>query len=328
MANTRVRLGGAWQPVGVILEPAPPPPPPPPPPGGGASWTEMVALRSFEAADAWYAANTGHEALGLAVSDLTPGSLTSQFDGQVIEGVIGSAIVCGHSNVTYRGCRITGTSQPLFRLNPWHGAQVTGVVVENCTVVGQSTTAQHAMSLHPLTDGPWDANSVTVRRCNVSGSSSGIRAHRGTTAIENWVHNLSQPPGVHRTAMNIVGYGVHFLRNYLTSGGSSHQSMYFDENLPMHDITIEGQVLGWDPSSSVSYGMNLKDGPNTVGAHTIRIVNNYFGPWGGVSNGTLGTGNCYQFGPYSDAAVSWNSNGNVRSGNQWFLTGEPAVNTA
>src|SRR5690606_18093265 len=81
-------------------EPTPPDVDPPP-----TSWQNAVDSRNIDTVRAWYAANTGHEALGYNEEDLTwvGGGIKSTHDGQVIEGVASNHIRIAHNNVTIRG---------------------------------------------------------------------------------------------------------------------------------------------------------------------------------------------------------------------------------
>src|SRR5690606_22022026 len=103
------------------------------------SWAEAVATRDFDEIEAWYAANTGHEALGYSVEDLTEGEIVSEYDGQVFEGIITTSTVkIGHNNVVVRGCRIISPDGRAYasRLDPTYGSSLSGIVVEYCTFIG------------------------------------------------------------------------------------------------------------------------------------------------------------------------------------------------
>jgi hypothetical protein len=272
---------------------------------GTPSWEAAVASRSFAQVEAWYAANTGHEALGIDYADLTAGSLESTSDGQVIEGIRGGPIHIAHNNVTVRGCRVESFGLHGAYFNPTAGASITGALIEHCTYDGGLADVR-ANFWHPA-----NADAVTVRRCNIYGWRSGNTSYRGGDLEECWIHDLSAPDETHRTGCLIGGADCRYWRNYVTDGGSGCANIYFDIN-PVQTSSLEENILnGSSPNASPSYLINLKDGPEGPGATNVRIVGNYYGPE-------------FQFGTFAGANVPWGSNGNEISGNVHFLTGDPA----
>lgn len=289
----------------------------PPVDPGPSSWEEAVATRTYVAVEDWYAANTGHEALGIAEGDLVDGSLTSEFDGQVIEGIVGSHIRIGHSNVTVRGCRVVNGATYGAYLNPTFTAMVTGVVIEYCTFVhpDEMVVEADAKSSAYLLPAATSQHSTTLRNCNMYRWGGGVRISNRAIMEYCWVHDFQHPPGVHANAARGTHNGAVMRRNYLTDGRSGVCSIYFDKE-PTHNITMQENILtGSSPGATPSYLINLKDGAYAASATGIKILGNMFG-----------TG--YQSGVFADAlGLPWGSSGNERTGNEWFLTGEPVANS-
>lgn len=303
-------LTGAWA-VSRIGEPGDPPgsepareDPFPAPSHTPAGWLAAAESGDYTAVEDWYAANTGHEALGIEYADLNPGSLTSEHDGQVIEGIRGSHILIAHNNVTVRGCRVEGSALHGAYFEPTHGADIVGTVIEHCTYDGggSDVRANYWSSVN--------ANAVVTRYCNIFGWRTGHTGVGGATFEYSWVHDLSTPEDAHRTGMQISGADCHYRRNYITDGGSGCAAAYFDVS-PMHNSSMEENILnGSSPTASASYLINLKSGEHGPSVTNFRLLRNMFG-------------DKYQFGPLSDANVPWGTNENLLEGNHWFGTAVP-----
>lgn len=308
--STAAGLAGAWAVARIqgsddtgAGDPAPEQPFPAPSrtPGG---WQAAVDTGDYTLVQEWYAANTGHEALGLDYADLAPGSLVSEHDGQVIEGVRSSHILIAHNNVTIRGCRVEGGALHGAYFDPTHDADIVGTVIEYCTYAGDGSDvrANYWSSAN--------AGAVVTRYCNIFGWRSGHTGVGGATFEYSWVHDLSTPEDAHRTGMQISGADCRYRRNYVTDGGSGCAAAYFDVS-PMHNSSMEENILnGSSPTASPSYLVNLKSGPHGPSVTNFRLVRNMFGDQ-------------YQFGPLSDANVPWGTNDNRLDGNHWFGTDEP-----
>lgn len=308
MAKGFAKVAGLWRPLGGG-KPSDPDDGGPPP----ASWQAAVDSRSFSQVEAWYSANTGYRALGYSYADLIPGSLSSSFDGQVIEGVRGGPIRIAHNNVTIRGCLVEtwGTYGAYF--NPTFGAQLTGNVVEYTNLEGPGGNPDQPIRGALFVAG--NADAITMRYCDFLGWTSGAASDRGMTAEYCWIHDLASPEGsdAHRTSLRTSGRDVTFRRNYCTDGGSSCISVYADKN-PVHNVLLEENILnGSSPNASPSYLIATKVGDFGPTATNVRYVGNMFGPE-------------FQFGILSAGNIAWGSNGNVRSENEMFLTGELAGN--
>lgn len=282
------------------------------PPVQTGSWEDAVASRDFAQVDAWYIANTGHEAIGYADSDLVDvgGAITSTADGQVLEGLKGTALRIAHSNVTVRGCRITGGATYGAYYNPTFGSSYTNCVVEYCTfgsVNGDDTNAV----LFTSAEGS-SAINLTLRHNNCYGFVQGMRTEGYVLAEYNWMHDFAHPPGEHANSYRHLGNtNCVARRNYATDGSSGCMSIYFDKEATANIEYSENILNGSSPSASPSYLINLKDGDYSAAATNIKLINNYFGDQ-------------YQYGIFAGTPdLPWGSGGNEFSGNQLFLTGAP-----
>lgn len=270
------------------------------------SWDE----NSWQPFTDWYVANTGHEALGLSVGDLTPvgGAIESSYDGQVLEGLSGTRIRIRHNNVTVRGCRVTdGATYGMF-LSPTYNAPITGAVIEYCTLVrvSEDLTGVNSAYLDPAIGGPLGTSfDVTVRNCNLSGWTQGMRGVNRVNYEYNYFHHSQYPPGVHMNCIRPVGQGGRVYRNMLTEGRSGACSVYFDERQFNDCLIAENILAGIGPNAHPSYLSNLAGGQFAATTYNFVYRDNMFGQ------------NLY--GTVAGSPVPWGSNGNSRSGNMYWV---------
>ena len=306
----------------ISATPVEPPVDPPVDPGDPpAGWEDVVASRDIEEVREWYSINTGHEALGLSVGDLTPvGSFTTSHNGQVVEGLnILGGLNYAHSNVVVRGCRIRRGSTYGVRYNPTSGATYLNNTLEYCTFDRDETevTAADAKSVAmilPSDDIP--SQTMLFQYNNCFGWGGGARLRSKSLAQYNWVHDAQYPGDAHLNMMRFVGVGGRAIRNYLDGGRSGTLSIYFDKE-STHDIQFIENIL--DNSSALgqpSYFMNFKRGDFMAASTGIKVLNNYFGH--GYQYGLMAGMGVYEDG----RQISWGFNGNERSGNVDFYTGE------
>lgn len=287
---------------------------------GPASWQEAVdsavAQQDWTPIENWYAANTGHEALGYAVGDLTSGTIVSQYDGQVFEGISASVIRVSHNNVTIRGCRVSEGGQYGVYLNPTFNAPVTGLTIEYCTLVRTQPVTDSGQGHTPIFMQPALTSGtgfdVTITACNMYGWQGGLKGVNKVLGQYNWIHDFQHPPGAHAQAVWYAGSGGKAYRNYCTDGSSGCMGIYFDKD-PIDTVTYEENILTGQSTpegeGGPSYLIALKDGPNTATTHDIKIINNMFGPG-------------YQYGYLNGAPIAWGSDGNELSGNHVLMTGQ------
>lgn len=285
--------------------------------GGGdpppASWQQAiddsVVAQNYNAIESWYAANTSFEAAGFAEQDLVSGSLESQFDGQLIEGIRGGPIRIAHNNVTIRGCLVEDWGLYGAYFNPTFGANLTGNVVEYCRIVGPGGDPIDQERGCVFAAGV--PNSIIVRNCDVYGWTSGMSSMRRVTAEYCWVHDLASgnASGAHRTSLMTDASNVTFRRNYCTDGGSSCISVYADKN-PMFNVLLEENILnGSSPNASPSYLINTKSGEHGLNAYNVKYLGNMFGAQ-------------YQYGILTGGNIPWGSSDNEKTGNKMLMTGE------
>jgi hypothetical protein len=309
----------------VVSDPIGPEPDPDPP---NPTWLGALAAsqtaQTTTAIRTWYEANTGHTAIGYVTgtpgvgeTQLVAGSLTSAYDGQVIEGIVGSHIRVSHDNVTYRGCRIEGGGTYGAYLNPTFGAAVTGLRIEYTTfyygLAAPDNDKKTPVQICPA----YTANSepdVVISHCEAYDWSAGFGVRNKVRVEYCYIHDFQHPPGVHANSIRPAFDGGEIYRNYCTDGRSGVISIYFDKE-PTHNITIEENIMsGESPLASPSYLTNLKDGAYSAGATGIKIINNWWHDgWAyGIFSGT--------------PDLPWGTNGNVRSGNKMLMTGELVAN--
>lgn len=282
-----------------------------------STWQEAIdaawAQNSWAPATSWYEANTGHEALGIAVGDLTPGTITSSYDGQVFEGIEGgTAIRVEHNNVTVRGCRLSNAGDDAIRLTPKYRAPLTGVLIEYCTVHrsiidpdGSEGIAAAHVNVIARTPAPgvFDA---TIRNCNTSGFSNGMRGVNRVNWEYNYVHDFQYPEGPHLNCIRMVAQGGRMYRNMLTEGRSGSTALYLDDGDNNHSyLDIRENILaGIGADAHPSYNINIAKTPIGTPIY-ITIVDNMFGQ------------NLY--GATAGGGITWGSDGNEWSGNMYWV---------
>ena len=256
-------------------EPDPEPTPDPEPP---SDWQAAWDTRDIDTIRSWYQQNTGHEANGYTVDDLEyVGHLTTEYDGQVIEGVHATSIRISHDNVTVRNSRITSAggsgSYGLAYRNTW-GRENGGTLVEFVTFDGWDGNVgnvNHAAYLSANEAG------ATVRRANISGYSSGVSMRANTSFEESWVHGLYRGEGTgHGTSSTIRGRDNAAIRNLLEGpGGSSALSLYADQGGPLHNALAEYNVMN---DGYPYYQINVPNREYSSTSENVRVRHNRFGP--------------------------------------------------
>ena len=266
-------------------EPDPEPTPDPEPP---SDWQAAWDTRDIDTIRAWYQQNTGHEANGYTVDDLEyVGHLTTEYDGQVIEGVLADSIRIGHDNVTIRNSRIIGSANyGLSYLDTW-GRLVGGTLVEYVTSDGWSGAVgddNHAAYLAANVSG------ATVRRARISGYASGVSMRSNTSFEESWVRDLWRPSAdiSHGTSSTIRGPRNQVLRNLLEGPGySSAVSIYADAGRAVDYARVEHNVLN---DGVPFYQINVPDREFIAVSQYVIVRGNRFGP-DASSPYTAGLGN-------------------------------------
>lgn len=267
-------------------------------------WTPIIS---------WYTTNTGHEALGYSDGDLIDvgGAIMTTANGQVIEGRKGTALRIAHSDVTVRGCRITGGGTYGAYYNPTFGSSYTNNLVEYCTFDDPNGSDTNAVLF--LSGEGSLARNLTLRYNNCTGFSQGIRTQGNVLSEYNWMHDFSHPVGGHSNSYRHLGNtNCVARRNYGTDGSSGCMSIYFDKeptaNIEYSENIMSGQSTP-EGQGGPSYFINLKSGDYQAAATGIKLINNMWGP--GYQYGILAGG----------GDIAWGSNGNECSGNYDLMSG-------
>lgn len=250
-AVTRAELGHALDdPIPQAADPMEPAPPPETPDMG-----QPLPERP----------GPGNTGVPAGVKLIWSGSVTTQRDGQVIDGldVLGMVKV-QHDNVTIRRSRIKAKAEAAPSDYPIKIASgVVGTVVEDVEIDGSGrTTVGIAFK------------NFTARRVNIHDTGDGVRADGDTALLDSWVHDLARiTADAHGDCVQILkGAHVQVLRNTLDAG-TLNSAFIISAQAPVDDVLIEGNVVmggGW----TVYLGGNTKGIPVTG----VRLVDNVFGP--------------------------------------------------
>lgn len=317
-----------------------------------ASWQKAWESDDQAVLDAWFEANTGHEACGYTDSDLTDsGSVTTSKAGQVIEGKrITGRVNIEHADVTVRCNEIVPTGS--------HGAAID---LDDDRQNLRATIEYNSFDNPDMHDGQdraiyvrWGDHPGTTIRFNKIPEGSAIRGFRNLdakgTAAEpilyeyNYIRDAQPQPDsggrVTGWSARTDWYGnAHIIarRNNIRGSGSGVVTMW-ERGAPQRDITLEENVFElMDHEKNSSWSDNWYDCGGSTGLNcgtwfmirfdsgsrsdstgdyaNISVVNNKFGR--GVFPAG-GRGNPMEFFPSGD--------GNEQAGNQMLKPhGGPSI---
>lgn len=227
------------------------------------------------------ATNSGYLGSMGALTDLA--GYTVSTPGTVIENRrIIDAIRPNAGNIIIRNCVLSAG---------WFGVDATAaasnLLIEDCTVIGGANCGLSVVA------------SATVRRCNISGGSDGMKiSGSGVTVRDSFIHDLDTSPGSHNDGIQCgSGSGLVFRHNWIDSPDTSCIAMFQGQGTWTNVLVEKNHLTGggyplYAPGSSGTY---------------IRVIDNEIDNWG--------------FGPVSDWASA--AVGNVWSGNIRASTGAP-----
>lgn len=244
-----------------------------------ASWPEAFDSGDIDLIREWYGNNTGHEANGFDVADLTPvGHIATEHDGQVIEGVHALSIRIAHDDVTIRNSRVTsagGSGAYGIAYRNTFAQENGGTLIEYVTLDGWDEAGEVGTEHRAIVLAANESGAV-VRRANISGYRMGCLLSVNATCEESWIHTLYRGGAGHGTSVTIRGPNNTSVRNLMEGpGGSSAQSMYADFGGPLHNALVEYNVMN---DARPHYQINVPDREFTAESENVRVRHNRFGP--------------------------------------------------
>jgi hypothetical protein len=173
------------------------------------------------------------------------GAISVTRKGTVIEGLdIHGALDIYADDVVVRNCRIRGRDFWGIRVHDG----VSGVRVEDSTIAPSTASSQM--------DGIRAEGAVTAVRLDITRTSDGIKAGSGTRVEASWIHGLTNGPGDHSDAVQILsGTGISLVGNTL-EGASNAAVMASSEYGSINGLAIEGNWL-----AGGNFTLNLRQGP-------------------------------------------------------------------
>jgi hypothetical protein len=212
------------------------------------------------------ASNTGY-APGSTLT--SAGNTNVTVAGSVIENLnITGQLSITANNVTVRNCNITAGVYGI------RAETADGLLIEDCTLVGDPTTAACVLM-----------GGGTLTRCNISGSSDGIKVGFGlpTTISECWVHDLGVATGSHSDCIQVdTADSLTFHHNYLdatTTDANSAILMGGGEdreraiNCTISNNFMNGGGYTFFGPAAPSGQTNVTGGPSV----NVQVLNNTFG---------------------------------------------------
>ena len=179
----------------------------------------------------------------IPISALTKsGSITTSFDGQVIEGVdVDGQIVVVHDDVTIRDSRIRYDNYGIYLPKKADGTCTTGTVIEYVELDGSLTSDQAAPAYDSGCE--WSLNAVHLHNAG-----SAIRTYGNTTITNSYlVNDTYGPSDAHREAVLVRGSN-HVIRNNVLicdvpQGGCSAALAVYGYPYPATNVLVEGNWL-------------------------------------------------------------------------------------
>lgn len=238
----------------------------------------------------------------------TSASMTTSYDGQVIERVlINGSLDIRHNNVTVRDVRVVGTGPYAIDIGQDTTPCPNNINIEYIEV-DMANVNSNVLPIYQRCGGNHTFDHIKVHNC-----SRGMQVIGGGVTVTNsYIYCHRTWPGDHRTAISSHG-GSYFTVRHNTfmcvgENCSSSANMYSDY-APMSNYLFEDNLLAGGT-------ICLRGGETHTYAtetHDIRVLNNRF------SNIYSPTCGIYQaFAQFDEAAP-----GNVRSGNKYLETGLP-----
>lgn len=163
----------------------------------------------------------------------------------------------------------------------------------------------------------WGSNYV-LDHVDITGGQHSIHAIDNVTVTNSWLHDQYNPSGgsAHTNAFLSNGGGDYTIRHNTlhcdsilnnTDGGCTGDLTLLGDFMPIHDVTIDGNLFKAN-SSSISYCLRSGDAPGKPYpvASNIDVVNNVFERG---ANGKCGVyGWAIDYNPSNDTGSSWSNN--------------------
>jgi hypothetical protein len=185
-AHTSNTLGtGGWTAYLIGLKPS----------SGAVGGDNTVTFDAGASAGFPDATNTG---VPVGTSLAASGNITTTSNGQIIDARNISGIVrIRHNNVTLKRCRITSDDGIIVECD---AGLPTGLIVEDCTIVGVGGAGQTAFN----PDG--GGGGSIIRRCNISNVENAIGIGENAQQIrDNYIHDLFQSESAHTDGIQGTG---------------------------------------------------------------------------------------------------------------------------
>lgn len=236
-----------------------------------------MANVSFRVGTASYpdASNTGVPA-GTSLS--ASGNITTSANNQTIDARDITGIVrIRHNNVTLKRCLITSDNGIIVECD---SGSPTGVIVEDCTIVGTVGAGQTAFN----PDG--GGGGSIIRRCNISAVENGIGIGENAQQIrDNYIHNLYQSVTAHTDGIQGVGGFTSLIIDHNSIFGVDTSCVILqNEGAGFSGVIINNNLLVMTDGSAAIYCRSDK-GPGAV--DSITITNNKLGKSSGGSYNSI-----------------------------------------
>lgn len=249
------------------------------------------------------------DSTGPRTSDLKPsGSITTEENGQVIEGLETPNIKIVNDNVTVRDVRVAfGEGKYGVHIAPGNdGSCPENVVLEYTEISGTPQLDDESIGIYSQCP-------YTLRNSRLYDLGSAVRITNGSVIEGNFIranHYISGS-GAHRSAIGLNGGSDHTITNNTIDcegPGCSGALVMYGDFAPVENVLIEHNLLN-TTGSYCTYGgsVDSKEYPN---ASNVRYIGNQFG--------RKYSSDCGQYGPVT---AFESGNGNQWTGNVWADTG-------
>lgn len=205
---------------------------------------------------------------------LTPsGSITVTTNGAIIDGLdISGQIVVNADNVTIRNCRITSSDY-----YPIDYARA-GLLIEDCEIIGTADAVTAAVSF----------DNYTIRRCNIGGTTDGLKANSDVVIEDCYIHDLRVSGGSHNDGIQSTGGSNVTVRHNTIDTGDAGVAIQFgssDTGWLVTDNLIHSS--GW------AFNGGAGTSNDTFTNNRFAPVPGWYGPIGVEGTGNVISGNYY-----------------------------------
>lgn len=208
------------------------------------------------------------------VSLTSSGSLNITTNGTIVQNLTidNGSIAVNANNVTIRNCRIT-----TYDYYPIENSG-SGLVIEDCEIIGTADAVTAAVSF----------DSYTLRRCEISGTTDGLKANADVVIEDCYIHDLRVSNDSHNDGIQSTGGSNVTLRHNTIDTNTAGVAIQFgssDTGWLVTDNLVRASGWAFNGGSGTSN--------NTFTNNRFARVAGWYGPASLGGSGNVWSGNIY-----------------------------------